>query len=32
MAGHERAERDGYHNDRQLTVILDRLQTITRKP
>jgi hypothetical protein len=25
-AGHQRAERDGYHNDRQLTLILDRLQ------
>jgi hypothetical protein len=28
QAGHERAERDGYHNDHQLTLILQRLQGI----
>jgi hypothetical protein len=27
-AGHERAERDGYHNDHQLSLILDRLQSL----
>jgi len=28
MAGRERAERDGYHNDHQLSLILDRLQSL----
>ena len=27
-AGRERAERDGYHNDHQLSLILDRLQSL----
>ncbi len=31
-AGCGRAERDGYHNDRQLTLILDRIHTVHRPP
>ena len=27
-AGHVRAERDGYHNDRQVAIIVERLETI----
>jgi spore maturation protein CgeB len=30
-AGRERAERDGYHNDHQLRLILDRLQGLSGK-
>jgi hypothetical protein len=29
-AGRERAERDGYHNDHQLSLILDRLQQLRK--
>lgn len=29
-AGRERAERDGYHNDHQLSLIFDRLQSIRK--
>jgi len=28
IAGRQRAERDGYHNDHQLSLILDRLQSL----
>jgi spore maturation protein CgeB len=30
-AGHERAQCDGYHNDHQLRLILDRLQSLRGK-
>ncbi len=30
-AGRERAQRDGYHNDHQLRLILDRLQSLRER-